>query len=104
MLACWGGGGHAEKQACRKNVGVLLERVRFIVCTITFAYLRQASRLSRRNLEKVLEVRPPSLYRSKITIFSGRQVIVIAIHRTQVLKYYRTIVLEYPLGVPFEQI
>jgi hypothetical protein len=43
----------AEKQACRKNFGVLLERVRFIFCTITFAYVRPAWRLSRRNLEKV---------------------------------------------------
>ena len=50
-------GGEAEKQAGRKNFGVLLERVRFIFCTITFAYVRPAWRLSRRDLEKV---RPPS--------------------------------------------
>jgi hypothetical protein len=52
-----GGGEQAEKQAGRKNFGVLLEGVRFIFCTITFAYMRPACRLSRRNLEKV---RPPS--------------------------------------------
>jgi hypothetical protein len=41
----------------RVNFGVLLERVRFIFCTITFAYMRPACKLSRRDLEKV---RPPS--------------------------------------------
>ena len=65
MQACWlagrlagrQAGGQAEKQAGRKNFGVLLERVRFIFCAITFAYVRPAWRLSRRDLEKV---RPPS--------------------------------------------
>jgi hypothetical protein len=50
-------GGQAEKQAGRKNFDVLLERVRFNFCTITFAYVRPTCRLRRRNLEKV---RPPS--------------------------------------------
>jgi hypothetical protein len=47
------GGGQAEQQAGRKNFGVLLEGVRFIFCTITFAYVRPACRLSRWGLEKV---------------------------------------------------
>ena len=57
LVARQAGGGGAEKQAGRKNFVVLLERVRFTFCTITFAYVRPACRLSRRNLEKV---RPPS--------------------------------------------
>jgi len=59
MLAGWLAGrgrGEAEKQAGRKIFGVLLEGVRFIFCTITFAYMRPAWRLSRRDLENV---RPP---------------------------------------------
>ena len=51
------GGGAGRKAGRQKNFGVLLERVRFIFCTITFAYVRPACRLSRRDLEKV---RPPS--------------------------------------------
>jgi hypothetical protein len=49
------GGRQKNKQA--KKFGVLLERVRFIFYTITFAYMRPTWRLSRRDLEKV---RPPS--------------------------------------------
>jgi hypothetical protein len=52
-----GGAGPGEKQADRKNFGVLLEGVIFILYTLTFAYVRPACRLNRRNLEKV---RPPS--------------------------------------------
>ena len=50
-------GWQAEKQADRKNFGVLLEGVRFTFYTITFAYVRPAFRLSRRDIQKV---QPPS--------------------------------------------
>ena len=52
-----GAGGAGRKAGRQKNFGVLLEGVRLIFCTKTFAYVRPACRISRRNLEKV---RPPS--------------------------------------------
>jgi hypothetical protein len=56
-LVGWGEGGGGRKAGRQKNFGVLLERARLIFCAITFAYMRPAWRLSRRDLEKV---RPPS--------------------------------------------
>jgi hypothetical protein len=54
-LASWGGGGAGRKAGMQKKLwgATRLERVRFIFCTITFAYMRPAWRLSRRDLEKV---------------------------------------------------
>jgi hypothetical protein len=45
-----------QEEPLRPNFGVLLEGVKFVFCTITFAYVRPTCRLSRRNLALILDL------------------------------------------------